>query len=72
MDMGFFLCSCLCTMYVPGAQRAHIRALDLLALELQMVMSCHLGVLEAKPRSYANTVHALTPEPSLPDPYLYF
>jgi hypothetical protein len=39
----------LCTLCVPGAHRSMIKTLDLLGLELQKVMSCHV-MLEINPR----------------------
>lgn len=34
---------CLCTTCLSGAYRGQKRASDLLGLQLQMVVSCHMG-----------------------------
>ena len=37
------VCLCLCTICIPAAQRGQKRASDSLKLELQMVVSHHMG-----------------------------
>lgn len=36
-------CMCLCTIYVPGILGGQKTVLDVLELELQMVVSYHVG-----------------------------
>lgn len=47
-----FACMCLCTTCEPGARRGQVTASDVLELELEMAVNCHLGagnLLKGKP-----------------------
>lgn len=41
--------ACLCTTYMPDANGSQKRALDLLVLKFQMVVSWHVGARELNP-----------------------
>lgn len=40
---------CLCTRYLPGALGGQKRELDIMGLELQTVVNCHMGLFQVCP-----------------------